>query len=81
MLEKAVASAATLGALQQRVDMQADLNNSFMDSIDSGVSRLVDADMEESSAKLAALQTQQQLAVQSLQISNSSPDNILQLFR
>jgi flagellin len=37
--------------------------------------------MEEESAKLSALQTQQQLAVQSLSIANSSGQNILRLFQ
>ena len=37
--------------------------------------------MEEESTKLKALQTQQQLAVQSLSIANSSTQNILVLFR
>jgi flagellin len=51
------------------------------DSIDSGVGRLVDADMEEASTRLSALQTQQQIAVQSLQIANSNPNNIMTLFQ
>ncbi|MEY9720396.1 flagellin-like hook-associated protein FlgL [Sinorhizobium fredii] len=51
------------------------------DSIDSGIGRLVDADMNEESTRLKALQTQQQLAVQSLSIANTNSENILQLFR
>ncbi|WP_313611017.1 flagellin, partial [Rhizobium sp.] len=51
------------------------------DSIDSGIGRLVDADMNEESTKLKALQTQQQLAIQSLSIANSDSQNILSLFR
>ncbi len=42
---------------------------------------LVDADMEEASAKLKALQTQQQLGVQSLSIANQAPGAIMSLFR
>ena len=45
------------------------------------VGSLVDADMEEESTKLKALQTQQQLAVQALSIANSNSQNILMLFR
>jgi flagellin len=37
--------------------------------------------MEEQSSRLSALQTQQQLAIQSLSIANSSPRNILSLFQ
>ena len=49
--------------------------------IDKGIGRLVDADMNEESTRLKALQTQQQLGIQSLSIANSSAENILQLFR
>ncbi|UHS61719.1 hypothetical protein HRR99_09435 [Agrobacterium vaccinii] len=61
--------------------MQEDFVVKLSDSVESGVSRLVDANMEEVSARLQALQTQQQLAVQSLQIANSEPQNILALFQ
>jgi flagellin len=70
-----------LGSLQKRVDIQSDYNSNLMDSISSGVGRLVDTNMEEESSKLSALQTQQQLAIQSLQIANTSTQNILTLFR
>ncbi len=70
-----------LGSLQKGIDLQSDFVSKLSDSIDSGVGRLVDADMEEESSKLSALQTQQQLAVQSLSIANSSSQNILSLFR
>ena len=46
----------------------------------TGVSSLVDADMNEASTKLQALQTQQQLGVQSLSIANQSSQIILKLF-
>lgn len=80
MLDRTISAAASLGALQQRIDMQTDFALSLSDSIETGVGRLVDADMEEASAHLQAVQTRQQLAVQSLQISNSAPQNILSLF-
>jgi flagellin len=72
---------AAIGALMTRLDLQADYASKLSDAIDEGVSRLVDADMEEESANLAALQTQQQLAIQSLSIANSSSENILSLFQ
>jgi flagellin len=68
-------SAANLGALNKRISMQEDFVANLMDSIDSGVGRLVDADMNEESTRLKALQTQQ------LSIANSSSENILALFR
>ncbi|MBW9090148.1 flagellin [Rhizobium wenxiniae] len=72
---------AVLGSLTTRINLQDEFAAKLSDAIDSGVSRLVDADMEEESAKLSALQTQQQLAVQSLSIANSSGQNILRLFQ
>lgn len=74
-------SGAALGALITRIDLQDDYAATLSDAIETGVSRLVDADMEEESAKLSALQTQQQLAIQSLSIANSSSQNILSLFQ
>ena len=50
-------------------------------SLKAGIGSLVDADMEEASARLQALQVQQQLGIQSLSIANSSSQNILALFR
>ncbi|MBW9051740.1 flagellin [Rhizobium mesosinicum] len=79
---KAMTSAgAKLGSITTRINMQDDFVSALSDSIDSGVGRLVDANMEEESSKLSALQTQQQLAIQSLSIANSSSQNILSLFR
>jgi flagellin len=73
--------AAALGALSTRIDLQDEYSSKLSDAMEAGISRLVDADMEEESAKLSALQTQQQLAIQSLSIANSSSSNIISLFR
>ena len=51
------------------------------DSLTSGIGSLVDADMEEASARLQALQVQQQLGVQALSIANQAPQQLLSLFR
>jgi flagellin len=74
-------AASSLGSIQSRIDMQEDFIATLVDVIDKGVGRLVDADMNEESTRLKALQTQQQLGIQSLSIANSSAENILQLFR
>jgi flagellin len=74
-------SAANLGAVKKRVDLQSDFVKSLMDAIGRGIGTLVDADMSEESTKLQALQVQQQLAVQSLSIANQNSQNILSLFR
>ncbi|WP_411033959.1 flagellin [Shinella sp. BYT-45] len=74
-------AASTLGAITKRIEMQESFVASLNDVIDKGIGRLVDADMNEESTRLKALQTQQQLGIQSLSIANSSAENILQLFR
>ncbi|MDQ1185052.1 flagellin N-terminal helical domain-containing protein [Agrobacterium larrymoorei] len=80
-LKKMVKGAAAVGALKTRIDMQDSFSKKLSDAQKSGISRLVDANMEEESAKLSALQTQQQLAVQSLSIANSGSQQLLSLFR
>lgn len=81
MLQKVISGAATLGAVKTRIDMQEDFTQTLMDSIDKGIGQLVDTDMNEASTRLKALQTQEQLAIQSLQIANNDAGNIMQLFR
>jgi len=80
MLQGSVSSASLLGSLQSGIDMQTEFTAKLMSSIDKGIGRLVDADMNEQSTRLKALQTQEQLAIQSLQIANSNSENILSLF-
>ena len=74
-------SAANLGAVKQRVTMQQSFVKALMDAITRGIGTLVDADMNEESTKLQALQVQQQLGVQSLSIANQNSQNILSLFK
>ncbi|MEO1275362.1 MAG: flagellin, partial [Pseudomonadota bacterium] len=68
-------------ASERRIDIQSDFMSSLIDSFKSGIGALVDADLEEASARLQALQVQQQLGVQALSIANQAPQNILALFR
>lgn len=81
MAEKVASAAAQLGSLQSRIEMQSFFADKLGASINRGIGRLVDADMDEASTRLKALQTQEQLAVQSLSIANSNSENIMQLFR
>jgi flagellin len=74
-------ASAALGSIKMRIGLQEDFVSKLTDSIDSGIGRLVDADMNEESTRLKALQTQQQLGIQSLSIANTSSENILSLFR
>jgi len=81
MLGMMTDSAATIGSTNMRIELQDNFVADLMDVIDKGIGRLVDADMNEESTKLKALQTQQQLGIQSLSIANSNSENVLSLFR
>ena len=72
---------ATLGAVKSRITLQKDFISGLKSAIDSGIGQLVDADMNEESTRLQALQVQAQLGVQALSIANQSSQNILSLFR
>lgn len=80
-LQTAINGAADLGASAKRIDDQGTFVSKLTDAMKSGIGALVDADMEEASARLQALQTQQQLGIQALSIANQAPQNILSLFR
>lgn len=80
-ISKMTTAASNLGAVKQRTNMQKDFVSSLMDAIDRGVGALVDADMNEESTRLQALQVQQQLGIQSLSIANQNSQQILSLFR
>ncbi|MEM1078003.1 MAG: flagellin [Pseudomonadota bacterium] len=81
LINTAVDAASAFGSVQSRVEIQSDFIGRLTDSLKSGIGSLVDADMEEASARLQALQVQQQLGTQSLSIANQAPQNILALFR
>jgi flagellin len=74
-------AASSLGAVKSRIDMQSTFVKGLMDALDRGVGTLVDADMNQESTKLQALQVQQQLGIQALSIANSSSQSILKLFQ
>jgi flagellin len=74
-------AATDLGSAQTRIGLQSDFVSSLMDTITTGISQLVDADMNQESTKLQALQVKQQLGVQALSIANQSSQTILSLFR
>jgi flagellin len=74
-------AATTLGAVKQRIDIQKNFADAMKSAIDKGVGQLVDADMNEESTRLQALQVRQQLGVQALSIANQQAQSILSLFR
>ena len=77
----AIDAATSFGITEKTLDNQMQFIDSLTDTLDSGISSMVDADMEEEAARLQAFQVQQQLATQSLSIANQAPQNILTLFR
>jgi flagellin len=81
LLQTSIDAAAGFGSSQTRIENQGEFVNSLVDSMTAGIGGLVDADMEAASAKLQALQVQQQLGVQSLSIANQAPQQLLSLFR
>ncbi len=79
MSERAVDVASTLGALDTRLSLQHDFVKDLKDSIAYGVGRMVDADMNEESTRLKALQTKESLGMEALAIANSSVNAYLAL--
>jgi len=70
-----------LGTGSNAMASQLNFVGKLQDSLNTGISNLVDADMAAESAKLQALQTKQQLAIQTLMIANQSSSILLQLFK
>jgi len=81
LLNTAINAASALGSSQKRVQNQGEFMSTLVDSITAGVGTITDADMEAASAKLQALQVQQQLGIQALSIANQSAQTLLTLFR
>jgi flagellin len=81
VLSQMTDAATALGASKARIGIQQDFVKTLMDAVSRGIGQLVDADMNEESTKLQALQVKQQLGVQALGIANSSSQSILQLFQ
>ena len=80
-INTAIEAAADFGSAQGRIDTQNTFISNLTDSLKAGIGALVDADLEAASARLQALQVQQQLGIQSLSIANQAPQSILSLFR
>ncbi|MDM9629613.1 flagellin [Rhizobium sp. S152] len=81
MLGQMTTVGSAFGALEKRITLQSDFAQALDDSYARGISRMIDADMEEQSSRLKALQTQEQLGIQSLNIANASYDTVRQLFQ
>lgn len=81
LVQTAIDASSAFGSVEGRISIQNDFVSSLTDSMTAGIGTLVDANMEEASARLQALQVQQQLGVQSLSIANQSPQSVLSLFQ
>ncbi|MCM2561889.1 flagellin [Lutimaribacter sp. EGI FJ00015] len=81
LIDTAINAAASFGSIEGRIETQSEFISNLGDSLKSGIGAMVDADMEETSARLQALQVQQQLGVQALSIANQAPQTLLSLFR
>ncbi len=72
---------AKFGADARGLDTAMSTNRTKIDSLESGMGAMIDADLAKESAKLQALQIRQQLGTQSLSIANQAPQALLSLFR
>lgn len=72
---------SSLGSTSKALDTHATFIGKLQDTLTASIGNLVDADMATESARLQALQTKEQLAVQSLSIANQSQSFLLSLFK
>lgn len=81
LINVGIDAAAAFGSAQKRIDIQNEFLQTLTDSLKTGIGALVEADLEEASARLQSLQVQQQLGVQALSIANQRPQVLLGLFQ
>lgn len=70
-----------LGAQAKQIEGHNKFVGKLTDVLQAGIGNLVDADVAKESARLQALQVQQQLGTQALSIANQAPQIILSLFK
>jgi flagellin len=75
------AALSNIGDQSKLISAHATLVQNLSSVLESGRGQLIDADTAADSARLAALQVQQQLSQQSLNVANSMPSVLLSLFR
>jgi flagellin len=80
--DAAISSALnSFGAQMQFVENQQVYNSKKVDALNDGLGALVDADLAKESSNLQALQTRQELGLQTLSLANQGPQVLLSLFR
>ncbi len=75
------AALGSLGAEVRALELQTSFLEQISDATEEGLGNIVDADLARESARLTALQVQQQLSIQTLGIANQRPQGLLGLFR
>ncbi|WP_296817881.1 flagellin [Brevundimonas sp.] len=75
------AALGEIGSQAKQIEQHNRFVSKLIDSLETGIGNLVDADLARESARLQALQVQQQLGAQALSIANTAPQIILSLFR
>ncbi len=80
-LDNVNAALGRLGSKSKQIENHNIFVTKLMDSLNTGVGNLVDADLATESARLQSLQVKQQLGVQAISIANQAPQTILSLFR
>jgi flagellin len=70
-----------LGSQAKQIGNHSTFVSKLTDQLTAGVGNLVDADLAKESARLQALQVQQQLGTQALSIANQAPQVLLSLFK
>lgn len=80
MLNRMTTISSRLGDMQNRVESQSAFAKALTDTLSTSISRLVDADMEEVSARLTASKTQASLASQVVSMANTNAQKLLLLF-
>lgn len=80
-ISTSTARLAELGAQSKQIERHTTYVGKLSDALEAGIGNLVDADLAKESARLQALQVQQQLGVQALSIANQAPQVILSLFK
>lgn len=73
-------NAATLGSNASVLTARLDFTEDLVNSLQGGATKLTQADLNEESANLLALQTRQQLGINSLALASQSERSILALF-
>ncbi len=80
-IDQANSGAASLGSAALRLENQNDFSNRLEDILNEGIGNLIDADLGEEGANLAANSVKEELGLRTLAIANAGPRAILSLFR